>query len=38
VGNNNAALGGIVGPDGEDYNRSVTNREAGGANIVVGTL
>ena len=36
--NNNAAVGGIAGPDGENYNRSVTIREAGGANIVVGTL
>jgi hypothetical protein len=36
--NNNAAVGGIAGPDRENYNRSVTIREAGGANIVVGTL
>jgi len=35
VGNNNAALGGIVGPDGFNYNRSVTNLEAGGANITI---
>src|SRR5215471_6283842 len=35
VGDNNAGMNGIVAPDGENYNRSVTNKEAGGANIVV---
>ena len=35
VGNNNATMNNVTGPDGGNYNRNVTGQEDGGANIVI---
>jgi hypothetical protein len=35
VVNNNGTTNNITGPDGGNYNRGVTNQDAGGANIVI---
>jgi hypothetical protein len=35
VGNNNATMNNVTGPDNANYNRNVTGQESGGANIVI---
>ena len=35
VGNNNSAMNGVIAPNTTNYNRGLTNQEAGGANILI---